>query len=66
MIVKKEEAVIKKASKAIQVTGKIKGAFKKILSKKQRELKIRKAMKSEKCFYIAQKVKGKFLAIEIE
>jgi|LakMenEpi03Aug12_release.lakeMendotaPanAssembly.Ray.scaffolds.fasta_scaffold6110109_1 hypothetical protein len=47
MIVKKEEAVIKKASKAIS---KKKGAFKKI--KSQKELKIGKAMKSEKCFYI--------------
>jgi hypothetical protein len=33
MIVKKEEAVIKKAQKAIKITGKKKGAFKKILSK---------------------------------
>ena len=35
MIVKKEEAVIKKALKAIQVTGKKKGVLKKILNKKQ-------------------------------
>jgi len=35
MIIKKEEAVIKKASKAIQFTGKKKGALNKILNKKQ-------------------------------
>lgn len=52
MIVKKEEAVIKKALKAIQVTGKKKGVLKKILNKKQKELKIRNAMKSVKGFYI--------------